>query len=120
PISVLNFVELAEKKYFDGVYFHRVVPNFVIQTGDPTGTGWGGPGYSIVSEYNTLHYSRGVVGMASAGKDTEGSQWFITHSDQTHLDGRYSIFASVENGMEVVDQIQVGDQVKKIEIIWNE
>lgn len=119
PISVLNFVELAEKKYFDGVYFHRVVPNFVIQTGDPTGTGWGGPGYSIVSEYNTLHYSRGVVGMASAGKDTEGSQWFITHSDQTHLDGRYSIFASVENGMEVVDQIQVGDHVKKIEILWD-
>lgn len=116
PLTAMNFIRLAEKKFFDGVYFHRVVPNFVIQTGDPTGTGWGGPGYAIRSEFNQRKYERGVVGMASSGKDTEGSQWFITHSAQPHLDGRYTIFAKVTKGMDVVDKIQVGDKVESIKI----
>ncbi|NUM81988.1 peptidylprolyl isomerase, partial [bacterium] len=116
PLTVMNFVKLAEMKFFDGVYFHRVVPNFVIQTGDPAGTGWGGPGYAIRSEFNQRKYERGTVGMASSGKDTEGSQWFITHSAQPHLDGRYTVFAKVTEGMEVVDKIQVGDRVISVEI----
>ncbi|MBX7150120.1 HEAT repeat domain-containing protein [bacterium] len=117
PLTVMNFVRLAEKQFFDGVYFHRVVPNFVIQTGDPTGTGWGGPGYAIRSEFNQRKYERGIVGMASSGKDTEGSQWFITHSAQPHLDGRYTIFAKVTKGLEVVDKIQVGDRVNSVRIV---
>jgi cyclophilin family peptidyl-prolyl cis-trans isomerase len=116
PLSVMNFVKLAEKKYYDGQNFHRVVSNFVIQAGDPTGTGWGGPGYSIRSEFSAKKYERGSVGMASAGKDTEGSQWFICHSPQPHLEGRYTVFGKVRNGMDVVDQIQVGDQIISVRI----
>ncbi|MBL7995879.1 HEAT repeat domain-containing protein [bacterium] len=119
PMTVINFVRLSEKKFFDRLRFHRVVPNFVIQGGDPLGTGWGGPGYSIRSEFSSLHYDRGTVGMASAGKDTEGCQWFITHSPQPHLDGRYTIFARVRNGLEVVDAIQVGDTISQVKIIWH-
>ncbi len=118
PLTVMNFIKLSEKKYFNESAFHRVVPNFVIQGGDPLGTGWGGPGYSIRSEFSDLNYERGTVGMASSGKDTEGSQWFITHASQPHLDGRYSIFARVRRGMDVVDQIQIGDQIKEIRIFW--
>lgn len=118
PFSVVNFVKLAEAGYFDGVFFHRVVPNFVIQTGDPTGSGWSGPGYTIRSEFNANTYDRGMVGMASAGRDTEGSQWFVTHSPQPHLDGRYTIFARVTQGMDVVDRIQVGDGIRSIRIVW--
>lgn len=118
PFSVVNFVKLAEAGYFDGVFFHRVVPNFVIQTGDPTGSGWSGPGYTIRSEFNAHTYDRGMVGMASAGRDTEGSQWFVTHSPQPHLDGRYTIFARVIQGMDVVDRIQVGDDIHSIRITW--
>src|SRR5439155_25599648 len=88
PQTVKNFCRLAERHYFDGLAVHRVVPNFVIQDGDPTGTGSGGPGYTIRCEYNRLHYEPGMVGMALSGKDTGGSQWFITHSPQLHLDGR--------------------------------
>ena len=119
PLTVINFILLAEKEYFDGSALHRVVPNFVVQGGDPSGSGWGGPGYSIRSEFNELTYNRGCVGMASAGPDTEGSQWFITHSATPHLDRRYTLFANVKSGMEVVDELQVGDQVKRLEIIWN-
>ena len=118
PLTVMNFIKLSEKKFFDGLRFHRVVPNFVIQGGDPLGTGWGGPGYSIRSEFSSLRYERGIVGMASAGKDTEGCQWFITHSPQPHLDGRYTIFGRVRKGMDVVDAIQVGDTISQIKIIW--
>jgi cyclophilin family peptidyl-prolyl cis-trans isomerase/HEAT repeat protein len=114
PFTVLNFVKLAEKNYFNNIIFHRVVPNFVIQTGDPTGTGYGGPGYSIRSELSPLHYETGVVGMASSGKDTEGSQFFITHSSTPHLDSRYTIFAKVTDGMNVVDEIQIGDYIETI------
>ena len=117
PQTVKNFVRLAERGYFDGLAIHRVVPNFVIQDGDPTGTGSGGPGYTIRCEYNRLHYEPGMVGMALSGKDTGGSQWFITHSPQLHLDGRYTIFAHVTRGMEVVRRIVQGDRVLKVQIL---
>jgi cyclophilin family peptidyl-prolyl cis-trans isomerase/HEAT repeat protein len=109
PFTVQGFLKLAEKHYYDSTVFHRVVPNFVIQGGDPTGTGYSGPGYSIRSEFSPLTYETGYLGMASSGKDTEGSQFFITHSPQPHLDGRYTIFGKVTEGMDVVDRIQVGD-----------
>jgi cyclophilin family peptidyl-prolyl cis-trans isomerase len=111
PGSVSNFLKLADDNYFDSKFFHRVVPNFVIQTGCKRGDGWGSEDYSIRSEFSTRRYKRGSVGMASAGKDTEGTQWFITHSPTPHLDGRYTIFAEVRSGMDVVDQIEVGDQI---------
>src|SRR5437773_2607261 len=117
PQTVKNFVRLAERGYFDGLAIHRVVPNFVIQDGDPTGTGSGGPGYTIRCEYNRLHYEPGMVGMALSGKDTGGSQWFITHSPQLHLDGRYTIFAHVTKGMDVVHRIVQGDRVLKVDIL---
>ncbi len=116
PLTVLNFVRLARKKYFDGQTIHRVVPNFVMQTGDPRGDGWGGPGYAIRAEFNRLRYVRGMVGMASAGPDTEGSQWFVTHSDQPHLDGRYTIFGRVRKGMELVDVLQVGHKILQVKV----
>ena len=117
PQTVKNFVRLAERGYFDGLAVHRVVPNFVIQDGDPTGTGSGGPGYTIRCEYNRLRYEPGMVGMALSGKDTGGSQWFITHSPQPHLNGRYTIFARVVRGMEVVGRVVQGDRVLKVEVL---
>jgi cyclophilin family peptidyl-prolyl cis-trans isomerase/HEAT repeat protein len=111
PGSVANFVELTRQQFFDGLYFHRVVPNFVAQGGDKRGDGWGSSDYSIRSEFAPLHYREGYVGMASAGKDTESNQWFITHSPTPHLDGRYTIFAKVVQGMEVVHQLKVGDKI---------
>ncbi|MCG3155366.1 MAG: hypothetical protein DKINENOH_01972 [bacterium] len=116
PLVTLNFVRLAQRGFFNGLLIHRVVPNFVIQTGDPRGDMWGSPGYSLRSEFSRLRYTRGMVGMASVGPDTEGSQWFITHSDQPHLDGRYTIFARVRKGMEVVEELQVGNRIKRITI----
>ena len=117
PQTVRNFVRLAEAGYFDGLAIHRVVPNFVIQDGDPTGTGSGGPGYTIRCEYNRLRYDAGMVGMALSGKDTGGSQWFITHSPQPRLDGRYTIFARVTAGMDVVWRTVQGDRVLKVDIL---
>jgi cyclophilin family peptidyl-prolyl cis-trans isomerase/HEAT repeat protein len=117
PFTVLSFYKLVQKGFYDGRIFHRVVPNFVIQGGDPRGDGWGGPGYAIRSEYSLVNYERGMAGMASAGKDTEGCQFFIVHSPQPHLDGRYTIFAKVMEGMEVVDAIQVGDRILSAEIV---
>ncbi|NUO81460.1 HEAT repeat domain-containing protein [candidate division KSB1 bacterium] len=116
PLTVLSFVRLAQKKFFDGQTIHRVVPNFVMQSGDPRGDGWGGPDYAIRSEFNRLRYVRGMVGMASAGPDTEGSQWFITHSDQPHLDGRYTIFGRVRKGLEVVEELQIGNRILQVTI----
>jgi len=115
--TVKNFVRLAERRYFDGLAVHRVVPNFVIQDGDPTGTGSGGPGYTIRCEYNRLRYGGYMVGMALSGKDTGGSQWFITHSPQLHLNGRYTIFARVTRGMDVVWKIVQGDHITKVDIL---
>ncbi len=117
PITVDSFITLAHKGYFNGITFHRVVPNFVIQGGDPQGTGEGGPGYQIRCEVNTKVYGRGALGMALSGKDTGGSQFFITHSPQPHLDGGYTVFGQVTKGMDVVDRIARGDRIQKIVIV---
>ncbi|MBK5279711.1 MAG: peptidylprolyl isomerase, partial [Bacteroidia bacterium] len=111
PGSVSNFVELCNQRYFDGKFFHRVVPNFVVQAGCNRGDGFGSEAYSIRSEFSGRRYTEGSIGMASAGKDTEGTQWFITHSPTPHLDGKYTTFAEVVSGMEVVHQIEVGDRI---------
>jgi cyclophilin family peptidyl-prolyl cis-trans isomerase len=116
PRTVQNFVELAEKGFYDRLTFHRVVPNFVIQTGCPLGNGWGNPGHEMRCETSPLRFERGVVGMAHAGKDTGGSQFFITHSRAPHLDGRYTIFGRVTRGMEIVDTIEVEDQLQSVKI----
>ena len=114
PFTVLSFYKLVRKRFFHRLNFHRVVPNFVVQGGDPRGDGWGGPNYAIRSEFSLVNFERGMVGVASAGKDTEGCQFFITHSPQPHLDGRYTIFARVVAGMDVVDRIQIGDDILSI------
>ena len=114
PRTVASFLELAEKHFYDGLTFHRVVPDFVIQGGDPRGDGWGGPGRTLRCENNPLPYVTGTVGMALAGKDTGGSQWFITHSAQPHLFGTYTVFASVVRGRDVVDRIAEGDRILSI------
>ncbi len=116
PLTVDNFVELARRGFFNHVLFHRVVANFVIQGGDPRGDGNGGPGYQIRCEINTVPYARGAVGMALSGKDTGGSQWFVTHSPQPHLDGGYTVFAHVISGMEVVDAITRGDRIRTVTV----
>src|SRR5215510_3528959 len=116
PITVDSFITLARKGFFNGLTFHRVVPNFVIQGGDPRGDGEGGPGYQIRCEINTRPYVRGAVGMALSGKDTGGSQFFITHSPQPHLDGGYTVFGQVIGGMAVVDRIARGDVIRRVEI----
>ena len=117
PLNVDNFVQLANRGYFNGFTFHRVVPNFVVQDGDPRGDGNGGPGYQIRCEINEVPYDRAAVGMALSGKDTGGSQWFVTHSPQPHLDGGYTVFGHVVAGMEVVDRIVRGDVIRSIVII---
>lgn len=117
PATVSYFMELVENGYFDGKAFHRMVPNFVVQTGCSRGDGYGSSDALIRSEFTPLHYGPGVVGMASAGKDTESSQWFVTHCTTPHLDGRYTIFAAVTSGMEIVQQLQVGDVIERIEIV---
>ncbi|MBI3219156.1 MAG: peptidylprolyl isomerase [Bacteroidetes bacterium] len=114
PGSVANFVQLAKKNYFNGKYFHRVVPNFVAQAGCNRGDGYGSEDYSIRSEFSSRRYQEGSIGMASAGKDTEGTQWFITHSPTPHLNGKYTIFAEVVKGMEVVHRLQVGDSILSV------
>ena len=116
PLTVDNFVQLAQREYFRSITFHRVVPNFVIQGGDPRGDGNGGPGYSIRCEINQTLYDRAAVGMALSGKDTGGSQWFVTHAPQPHLDGGYTVFGRVVMGMDVVDKIVRGDVIQSIVI----
>jgi len=111
PKAVNNFISLAEKGFYDNRIFHRVIPNFVVQDGCPRGDGWGGPGYTIRCEYSRLSYTTGMVGMAHSGKDTGGSQYFITLSPQPHLDGRYTIFGRVIDGMEAVQQMVRGDTI---------
>jgi cyclophilin family peptidyl-prolyl cis-trans isomerase len=118
PMTVANFIDLALKGFFNGVAIHRVVPDFVIQDGDPRGDGEAGPGYTIRDELNEQPYLRGTVGMALDWKDTGGSQWFITHSPQPHLDARYTVFGHVVNGIEIVDRIQPWDVVRRIQI-WD-
>jgi cyclophilin family peptidyl-prolyl cis-trans isomerase/HEAT repeat protein len=115
-LNVDNFIQLAKRSYFNGITIHRVVPNFVMQDGDPRGDGNGGPGYQIRCEINEVPYERGALGMALSGKDTGGSQWFATHSPQAHLDGGYTVFGKVIRGMDVVDNIVRGDVIRSIVI----
>lgn len=111
PLTTLSFAQLVEKKFYDGLTFHRVVPGFVIQGGDPRGDGWGGPGSMLRTEISPLSFDEGICGMASAGKDTEGSQFFITQLPAPHLEGRYTIFGKVIEGMDVVNSIIIGDVI---------
>ena len=118
PRTVANFMTLVRRNYFRGVQLHRVVPDFVIQDGDPRGDGEGGPGYTIRDEINQRPYLRGTVGMALDWADTGGSQFFITHSPQPHLDGRYTVFGQVVAGMDVVDRLQQWDTIDRIRV-WD-
>jgi cyclophilin family peptidyl-prolyl cis-trans isomerase/HEAT repeat protein len=114
PLTVDNFIQLARKGYFNGQTIPRVVPNFVVQAGDPRGDQNGGPGYQIRCEVNEVPYDRAAVGMALSGKDTGGSQWFVTHSPQPHLDGGYTVFGRVIRGMDVIDNIARGDVIRRV------
>jgi cyclophilin family peptidyl-prolyl cis-trans isomerase/HEAT repeat protein len=116
PLTAANFIDLARRGFYDGLTFHRVVPGFVIQGGDPRGDGNGGPGYTVRCEVGERPYGRGAVGMALSGKDTGGSQFFIAHSPQPHLDGGYTLFGWVAEGMDVVDKIRPGDVIERVEI----
>ena len=116
PKTVNNFVFLAQQGFYDGVSFHRVISNFMIQGGDPTGTGSGGPGYSFEDEVadNPLTHETGVISMANAGPNTNGSQFFITHSPQPHLNGNHTVFGKVVSGQDVVDSIRQGDKIERV------
>ena len=116
PLTASNFIELAKGGYYDGLTFHRVVPHFVIQGGDPTGTGMGGPGYQFKDEPVTRNYDPGIVAMANSGSDTNGSQFFIMEPDSQGLDPKYTIFGKVTKGLDVVGKIEVGDVMKKVTI----
>ena len=118
PMTADNFVNLARQGFYDGLTFHRVVPNYVIQGGDPRSDSEGGPGYTLRDELNEIPYLRGTVGMALDWEDTGGSQFFITHSPQPNLDGRYTAFGRVVAGMEVVDQIRAGDEIRRV-LVWD-
>ncbi|MCK6603198.1 MAG: peptidylprolyl isomerase [Bacteroidetes bacterium] len=118
PVTCSKLAGLVQKGYYNGLYFHRLVPNFVIQGGDPRGDGWGGPGFAMRSEFAPVRYDHeGVVGMASAGKDTEGSQFFIVHSATPHLDGRYTIWGRVVSGLPVVPMLDIGDQILRAVVL---
>lgn len=130
PVTVNNFVFLARQGYYDGVTFHRVIPGFMAQTGDPTGTGSGGPGYSFPDEFvrSLRHDAEGTVSMANRGPNTNGSQFFITYVATPHLDGRHTVFGKVVAGMDVVrslaprdparnPQAPAGDQILSVEIV---
>jgi peptidyl-prolyl cis-trans isomerase B (cyclophilin B) len=118
PKTVENFVTLAKKGFYDGLTFHRVEPNFVVQGGDPKGDGTGGPGYKIKAEFNKQPHVRGVVAMArSTDPDSAGSQFYITLAPANHLDGKYTVFGKVTSGMDVVDKIRVGDKMKTVKIV---
>ncbi len=119
PQTVNNFVFLVREGFYDGVSFHRVISNFVIQGGDPTGTGRGGPGYRFEDELrgNPLKHETGMLSMANAGPNTNGSQFFITHSPQPHLDGRHTVFGKVTEGMDVVNAIRQGDKMTEVTVV---
>jgi peptidyl-prolyl cis-trans isomerase B (cyclophilin B) len=118
PLTVNNFVFLAREGFYDGVVFHRVIPNFVVQGGDPTGTGSGGPGYRFADEVlgNPLTHEAGVISMANAGPNTNGSQFFITHSPQAHLNRKHTVFGKVVQGQDVVDAVRQGDVMVSVTI----
>jgi len=119
PMTAANFLNLAKRGYYDGITFHRVIPNFMIQGGDPTASGRGGPGYSFADEFDdTLKHDKpGIFSMANAGPGTNGSQFFITHKATPHLDGRHSVFGEVTKGQDVVNAIVGGDTITGIKIL---
>ncbi len=118
PLTSANFLNLAQRGYYDGITFHRVIANFMIQGGDPTGTGRGGPGYKFGDEFypELRHRSPGVFSMANAGPGTNGSQFFITHCATPHLDGKHSVFGQVTDGQHVIDKVKQGDKISSITI----
>ncbi|QWP78925.1 peptidylprolyl isomerase [Lysobacter sp. K5869] len=117
PLTVANFVNLAQRGFYDGLNFHRVIPNFMIQGGCPQGTGTGGPGYRFEDETrNGLGHQRGVLSMANAGPGTNGSQFFITHIVCDWLDGKHTVFGKVLEGQEIVDTVQQGDKINSVKI----
>ena len=118
PKTVNNFVFLAQQGFYDGLKFHRVINNFMIQGGDPTGTGTGGPGYKFEDEVknNPLKHETGVLSMANAGANTNGSQFFITHAPQPHLNGKHTVFGKVTEGMEIINAIRQGDTMQRVTI----
>jgi cyclophilin family peptidyl-prolyl cis-trans isomerase len=118
PLTVDNFIVLARRGFFNGLTFHRVVPDFVVQGGDPRGDGEGGPGYTTRNEISEQPYLRGTVGIALDWADTGGSQFFITHSPQPHLDAKYTVFGRVIGGIDVVDKIQQGDVIRRVRV-WD-
>jgi peptidyl-prolyl cis-trans isomerase B (cyclophilin B) len=122
PRTVNNFVFLAREGFYDGIAFHRVIADFMIQGGDPTGSGRGGPGYRFADETqgNPLRHETGSLSMANAGPDTNGSQFFITHAPQPHLDGKHTVFGRVVEGQEVVDAIRQGDRMQRVVIEDNQ
>jgi peptidyl-prolyl cis-trans isomerase B (cyclophilin B) len=121
PVNVANFVKLSKEGFYDGLNFHRVIPNFVIQGGCPDGTGAGGPGYTIKCELdgNNQYHDKGVLSMAHAGKNTGGSQFFICHNRENtkHLDRHHTCFGKVYEGLDIIDNIRQGDEIEKIVII---
>lgn len=121
PNTVKNFIDLAEKNFYDGLIFHRVIPNFMIQGGCPNGIGNGGPGYKIKCELDgdNQYHDKGVISMAHAGRDTGGSQFFICHNRENtaHLDRNHTVFGKVFEGLEVIDQIRQGDVMEKVVIV---
>ena len=114
PNTSGNFMDLANAGFYDGVIFHRIIEGFVIQGGDPSGGGWGGPGYNLRDEINRIRFDAGVIGMAHGGPDTAGSQFFITLSRQPHLDGGYTAFGRVESGWETLMAIEQEDRILQI------
>lgn len=118
PSTVNNFVFLAGEGFYDGVSFHRVIPDFMIQGGDPSGSGAGGPGYRFDCEVasNPLTHERGVISMANAGPNTNGSQFFITHVPCPHLDGRHTVFGKVTGGLDIVDAVEQGDVMEQVTV----
>ena len=119
PITVANFLNLSRRGYYNNITFHRVIKDFMIQGGDPTGTGRGGPGYRFPDEIrkNLKHSKPGIFSMANAGPNTNGSQFFITHVPTPHLDGKHAVFGEVTSGQDVVDSIKQGDKIESIEIL---
>ena len=119
PVTVANFVNLIERGYYDGLKFHRVIPDFMIQGGDPSGNGTGGPGYNFEDEFvsSLKHDGPGVLSMANRGPGTNGSQFFITHKDTPWLDGKHTVFGKVVEGQDIVDAIAQGDKINKASIV---
>ncbi len=116
PQTVANFAHLADSGFYDGLTFHRIIHGFMAQGGDPQGDGIGGPGYTIVDEPNDLKHTEGVLSMANAGPNTGGSQFFISHMPQPHLDGKHTIFGKIQSGFDVLARLERGDPIKSIRI----